>query len=347
MRLRDLIFGTVAAVLLAGYAVLGGRLAPFLVPGAAATPAPARPLTAVPAPMVNGTIAFILRGDVFVLRNGHYTELTNEGRSTQPALSADGRTLYFSRVEQIDGLRRTDGAVVNAQLGFSNIVRKPSAGGAEEILLKGLVVQAPNRFHVVKWFLSPAVSPDGTRIAAIEGDDDATADLIVYDTTTKRPPTVLSTGGEWADPSWSPDGTTIVVTSYDRGQPQLLLKAADTRPSVPVMGIPAGEPYRASYSPDGKWLVYTLRHDDGRTNDVHAVEISTGKDVALTSDGVSWNGVFSPDGRQIAYLHAEGFTIDLWVRDVGDALSGRSPGQPFKVTHGEGVDGASRPAWGR
>ena len=302
MRLRDLIFGTVAAVLLAGYAVLGGRLAPFLVPGAAATPAPARPLTAVPAPMVNGTIAFILRGDVFVLRNGHYTELTNEGRSTQPALSADGRTLYFSRVEQIDGLRRTDGSVVNAQLGFSNIVRKPSAGGAEEILLKGLVVQAPNRFHVVKWFLSPAVSPDGT---------------------------------------------TIVVTSYDRGQPQLLLKAADTRPSVPVMGIPAGEPYRASYSPDGKWLVYTLRHDDGRTNDVHAVEISTGKDVALTSDGVSWNGVFSPDGRQIAYLHAEGFTIDLWVRDVGDALSGRSPGQPFKVTHGEGVDGASRPAWGR
>ena len=250
-------------------------------------------------------------------------------------------------MEQIDGLRRTDGAVVNAQLGFSNIVRMPATGGAEEILLKGLVAPAPNRFHDVRWLLAPAVSPDGTRIAAIEGDDDGTADLIVYDTTTKRLPTVLSNGGDWADPSWSPDGTTIVVTSYDRGLPQLVLKPADTRPSTPVKGIPDGEPYRASYSPDGKWLVYTLRHDDGRKNDVHAIEISTGKDVALTADGVSWNGVFSPDGRQLAFLHADGFTIDLWVRDLGDVLSGGRPGLPFKITHGEGIDGANRPAWGR
>lgn len=346
MRLRELIFGAAAVALLAAYAVLGARVAPFIAPGAAATPTPARPVSAVPAPMVSGTIAFILRGDVFVLRNGQYTERTSEGRSVQPALSADGRTLYFARVEQIDGLRRTDGAVVNAQLGFSNIVRKPSGGGAEDILLKGLVAPAPNRFHDVKWFLAPAVSPDGKRIAAIEGDDDGTADLVVYDTATKRV-SVLSTGGEWADPSWSPDGAMIVVTSYDRGAPQLLLKPADPRPSVPVKGIPDGEPYRASYSPDGRWLVYTLRYDDGRRNDVHAVEIATGKDLALTSDGVSWNGVFSPDGRQIAFLHADGFTIDLWVRDLGDALSGGRPGAPFKITRGEGVDGASRPAWGR
>jgi len=346
MRLRELIFGAVAVALLAGYAVLGGRVAPFLAPGAAATPTPARPVSAVPAPMVSGTIAFILRGDVFVLRNGQYTERTSEGRSVQPALSADGGTLYFARAEQIDGLRNADGAVVNAQLGFSNIVRMPAAGGAEEILLKGLVAPAPNRFHDVKWLLAPAVSPDGKRIAAIEGDDDGTADLIVYDPATKRV-SVLSNGGDWADPSWSPDGTTIVVTSYDRGEPQLVQKPADNRPSAPVKGIPDGEPYRASYSPDGKWLVYTLRHDDGRNNDVHAIEILTGKDVALTSDGVSWNGIFSPDGRQLAFVHADGFTIDLWVRDLGDALSGGRAGQPFKITHGEGVDGASRPAWAR
>lgn len=346
MRLRELIFGTIAAALLVGYAVLGGRVAPFVSPGAAVTPPPARPASAVPAPMVSGTIAFILRGDVFLLRNGQYTDRTTEGRSVQPALSPDGGTLYFARVEQIDGLRQTDGAVVNAQLGFSNIVRKPAGGGTEEILVKGLTALAPNRFHTVKWFLSPALSPDGKRLAMIEGDDDGTADLVVFDLATKRP-LILSNGGDWADPAWSPDGTTIVVTSYDRGGPQLLLRSADLRPSVAVKGLPAGEPYRASFSPDGKWLVYTLRHDDGRKNDVHAVEILTGRDVALTSDGASWNAVFSPDGRQLAYLHAEGFTIDLWVADLGDALAGGKIGQPFKITRGEGVDGASRPAWGR
>lgn len=346
MRLRELIFGAIAVALLAGYALIGGRVAPFIAPGAAATPTPARPASAVPAPMVSGTIAFILRGDVFVLRNGQYTDRTTEGRSVQPALSPDGATLYFARIEQIDGLRLTDGAVVNAQLGFSNIVRKPAAGGAEDILVKGLVAPAANRFHDVKWYLSPAVSPDGKRVAVIEGDDDGSADLVVFDLATKKP-TVLSNGGDWADPSWSPDGTTIVVTSYDRGEPQLLLKPVDNRASVPVNGIPEGEPYRASYSPDGKWLIYTLRHDDGRKNDLHAVEVSTGKDVALTADGTSWNGIFSPDGRRIAFLHAEGFTIDLWVTDLLEALAGGRAGRPVKITHGEGVDGASRPAWGR
>lgn len=346
MRLRELIFGAVAVALLGGYAVLGGRLAPFVAPGAAATPTPARPVSAVPAPMVSGTIAFILRGDVFILRNGQYVDRTTEGRSVQPALSADGGQLYFARVEQIDGLRRTDGAVVNAQLGFSNIVRKPAAGGAEEILVKGLIAPAPNRFHEVKWYLSPALSPDGKRLATIEGDNDGTADLVVFDLGTKKP-LILSNGGDWADPSWSPDGTTIVVTSYDKGEPQLLLKPADNRASVAVKGVPDGEPYRASYSPDGKWLVYTLRHDDGRKNDVHALELQSGRDIALTSDGTSWNAIFSPDGRQIAFLHAEGFTIDLWVKDVGDALAGGRGGLPFKITRGEGVDGASRPAWSR
>ncbi len=346
MRLRELIFGAIAVALFAGYAVIGGRVAPFVAPGAVATPTPARPASAVPAPMVSGTIAFILRGDVFVLRNGQYTDRTSEGRSAQPALSPDGTTLYFARVEQIDGLRRTDGAIVNAQLGFSNIVRKPAAGGAEDIVVKGLVAPAANRFHDVRWYLSPAISADGKRVAVIEGDNDGTFDLLTFDLATKKP-TVLSNGGDWADPSWSPDGTTIVVTSYDRGEPQLLLKPVDNKPSVPVKGIPQGEPYRASYSPDGKWLIYTLRSDDGRTNDVHAVEIATGKDVALTVDGTSWNGIFSPDGRQIAFLHADGFTVDLWIKDLLDALGGGRVGQPVKITHGEGVDGASRPAWSR
>jgi Tol biopolymer transport system component len=170
---------------------------------------------------------------------------------------------------------------------------------------------------------------------------------VVFDLATKRP-LVLSNGGDWADPAWSPDGTTIVVTSYDRGVPQLLLKPADNRgAAVPVKGIPTGEPYGASYSPDGKWLVYSLRHDDGRKNDVHAIEVQTGRDVALTSDGTSWNGVISPDGRQLAFLHAEGFTIDLWVVDLAEALAGGRIGQAFKITRGEGVDGTSRPAWGR
>lgn len=345
MRARDLIFGSLAVVLLVGYIVLGQRVAPFLLPGPVATPTPPRPTGQVAAPSVSGTIAFVLRGDVFVLRGGKYASLTEESRSQTPALSADGQTIYFARVEEVDGKSQVDGQVVNARLGYSNIVRKSVSGGAEDVILNGLV-RNPAGFHQVHWYLAPAVSPDGKRLAVIEADPDGSADLVLFDLATKRP-LPLSQGADWADPAWSPDGKTIVVTAYDGGEPSLLIKPADgIARSTPLKSLPDGEPYRPSFSPDGKWIVYTLRHDG--KNDVHAYEIVTSRDVALTSDGQSWNPAFSPDGSQLAFLRATSFTIDLWVMDLGGALTtGGVPKGTQKITNGEGVNGSDRPSWGR
>lgn len=346
MRARDLIFGALAVVLLVGYIAVGQRVAPLLLPTAAATPTPPRPTGKVPAPTVNGTIAFILRGDVFVLTEAHYAARTDEGRAETPALTADGRTLYFARVEQIDGKSQVDGQTVNARLGYSNIVRKPTAGGPEEILLTGLT-RIASGFHQVRWYVSPAPSPDGKKLALIQSAQDGSSELLVYDLQTKKT-TPLSNGADWADPAWSPDGKTIIVTSYDGGAPQLLLKAADgAARAVPVKGVSAGEPYRATYAPDGKWIVYTLRHDG--KNDVHALELATQRDIALTSDGQSWNPVVSPDGAQLAFLRSASFSIDLYVMDLGGVLTsaGGAPKGTQKMTNGEGIDGADRPTWGR
>ena len=70
------------------------------------------------------------------------------------------------------------------------------------------------------------------------------------------------------------------------------------------------------------------------------------KDIALTSDGQSWNGVFSPDGKQMAFLREKDGVIDLYSMDLGDVLTGGSAKSAVKLTRGEGIDGASRPAWG-
>lgn len=346
MRWRELVFGAVAIALVVGYGVLGARAAPLLVPMGTPTPTPSKPVSAVPAPQISGTLAFTLRNDIYVLRDGKYLNVTDDGRSFAPNLSADRRTLIFSRVETIDGRRQVDGQVVPAVLRYTNIVRKDPSGGAETILLNGLRQRSATGFHVVAWQDTPALSPDGTRFAVVSDVDGSGSDLEIYDVATGKRQQLLSQGSNLADPAWSPDGKTIAVTSYTLGAPYLLLIAADGSRAEPQKVKADGEYYRPSFSPDGLWLIYTLRHPTGG-NDVHAVEIKTGTDAALTSDGKSWNGVFGPDGTSVAFLRESSGTIDLYAMELGPALTGGSPRAPIKLTRGEGIDGEVRPSWAK
>lgn len=351
-RSRELVFAGIAAVLFVLYLGVGMRVAPAFTPPSSPTPTPSKPVSLVPLPSaaanVSGTIAFALRGDIYVLSGRGYVPLTSDGRSHQPGISSDGRTILFTRIEEIDGKRPVDGQVVPAHLRFSNVVSNSSDGGTETVLINGLV-KSPDGFHTVTWFEGPALSPDGKRIAVVADDGRGFSDLELYDAQTGRRTLPLAVGSNLADPAWSPDGRTIAVTSYGFGAPRILLVPTDGRASTPLT-IPDGEPYRPSYSPDGNWLLYTLRQE-GR-NDLRAMQVggtagaAPKLDIALTNDGQSWNGVFSPDGRQMAFLREKDGVIDLYSMDLGDALTGGSPKGAIKLTRGEGVDGASRPAWG-
>lgn len=346
MRMRELVFGAVAIALVIGYGILGSRAAPLLVPAGTLSPTPSKPVSAVPAPQVSGAIAFTLRGDIYLLRDGKYVNVTSDGRSITPNLSSDGRTLLFTRVETIDGKRDVDGQVTPAILHFTNIVKRDPSGGSETIVLNGLRVRSTAGFHTVAWHDGPAIAPDGKRLAVVTDVDGSGSDLEIYDIATGKRQILLSQGANLADPAWSPDGKTIAVTSYSLGPPYLLLVAADGSTALPQKVSADGEYYRPSYSADGLWLTYTLRHPGGG-NDVHAVELKTGTDVAFTSDGKSWNGVFSPEGTSVAFLRETGGTIDLYAMELGSALTGGSPKTAIKLTRGEGIDGESRPAWSK
>jgi len=349
MRTRELLFGAIAVALIVGYGVLGSRAAPLIVPAGTLTPTPPPPTATVEAPRVAGTIVFTLRGDVYVMRDGKYFGITSEGRSMEPSLSSDGRTVVFARTEQIDGKRDVDGQFVPATIRYTNIVKKDAAGGPETIVLNGLKTRAASGVHVVAWHNGPTLSPDDKRLAVVTDNGDGTGEsnLEVYDMTSGRRLSLLSQGSNLADPSWSPDGKVIALTSYTLGAPRILLVAADGTKADPLKISADGEYYRPSYSPDGEWIVYTLRHPKGG-NDVHAVEVKTGRDWALTDDGHSWNGVFSSDGGSIAFLRDSGGIIDVYAMQLGSYLKGGDrPKPPVKLTKGEGIDGDSRPSWGK
>lgn len=341
---RELIFGVIAVILMSGYLVFGSQLYAQVGPSVAPTPMPTAPRTELPAPRVPGTLAFALQGDIYVMREGKFHHETSEARNQQPALSPNGTTLAFARRQQIEGRSVLgNGQTVNARLGYSDLITKPATGGAETIVLSGLRQRAQNGFHRVSWLLAPAFSPDGRRIAYIEDAGLGSADLWVIDIATRRQ-TQYSNGANLADPAWSPDGRTIATTTYNTDTPGLLLWTA---PGVGtrIADLPEGEAYRPSFSPDGERIIYTLRV--GTRNDVHLVEVRTGRDVALTSDGRSWNGVVSPDGGWVAFLRERGGVIDLHAMELAQALSGGVPKEALKLTTGQGIDGASRPAWSR
>jgi Tol biopolymer transport system component len=342
---RGLVFGLIAIALVVGYGVLGSSAAPFALPAGSPTPTPTKPVSAVPAPKTSGTIAFALRGDVYMLRDGKYVSVTSDARSIQPNLSADGRTLLFVRAEAINGKRSVDGQITPAILRYTDIVKKDPSGGVESIVLSGLRTESPGGFHVVAWHNTPTLSPDGKRFAVVTDAGNGESALEVYDLQTGKLASLLSQGSNLSDSTWSPDGKTIAVTSYTLGEPRILLIAVNGSIAVPLSIKGAtGESYKPSYSPDGAWITYTLRHEGG--NDIHAVEILSGRDVALTSDGKSWNSVFSPDGKQVAFLRESGGLIDLYAMDVAEALVGGPVRPAVKLTRGEGIDGDSRPAWG-
>src|SRR5437870_2342884 len=180
LRARDLALAAIALVLVVAYLSIGSRIAPAFTPASSPTPTPSKPVGRVSTPTMNGTIVFAIRGDVYVLANGGYVPLTSEGRSHEPSVSPDGRTVLFARIEEIDRKRNVDGQTVPAHLRFSNVVRKDTNGGAESILVNGLV-KAASGFHEVTWFDSPAPSPDGQRVAAAAVAGGGYADRDVVD----------------------------------------------------------------------------------------------------------------------------------------------------------------------
>lgn len=340
---RELAFATVAVALLLVYGAIGSRLAPLFAPsGSDATPTPTRPALPIEAPRLPGSIAFAIRGDIYVLREGSYSPRTAEGRNAQPHLTADGE-LYYSSTDTIEGRRLTNGSSVRAELHYSSIMRA-GPGFTDEVVIDGLRARRSDGFHAVSWLLGPAVSPDGRSLAAIEDRGDGAADLIVVDLVSGDLSPV-SRGAILADPAWSPDGSMLTVTTYNAEVPGILLWPLDAPAQARrIDDLPDGDAYAPAFHPDGGWIVYTLRLD-GR-NDLHAYEIETGRDVSLTAEGKSWGAVFSPDGDWVAFLRESGGVVDLYAMELGTALDSGAPLGAIKLTRGEGIDGQSRPSWG-
>ena len=192
-------------------------------------------------------------------------------------------------------------------------------------------------------YSNPALSPDDSKLAVgIRDPQTKTRDIWIFDLLRGTRTRLTFDPADDLDSIWSPDGTRIAFTSDRTGQRNIYSKAADGSGSEELLlGGKEGQENVEDWSRDGKFLIYNYQPPSGTRLYVLPLNGDRKPVRFLTTEFLTQQGQFSPNGRWVAYRSTESGRSEIYVQ--GFTLDSSQARGKWQIS----VDGGELPRWRR
>ena len=162
--------------------------------------------------------------------------------------------------------------------------------------------------------MSPAWSPDGTRMAYVSFQNKKPILFVQNLSARKQPAPVANYRGSNSAPAWTPDGKQLAAVLTKDGSSQIYLMSADgtNLRRITFSGAIDTEPF---FTPDGQSIYFTS--DRGGSPQIYRMPAGGGEPVRVTFEGdYNVSPRVSQDGKILAYISRVSGRFQLMAMDL-------------------------------